>query len=118
LLSRVIADEGSAVAEFVIVLVPVSLLILPLVEIQALLHEKVVTQQVAFDVARFATLADSTAATSQSYLLSKGVELKLNMVNTEDGCFSEVKVTSSHQITFWPTPLDIEGNAIAQCELF
>ena len=118
MLSRVLADEGSAVTEFVIVLVPVSLLILPLVEIQALLHEKVVTQQVAFDVARYATLADSTAASSQSYLLSKDAGLKLNMVNTEDVCLSEVKVTRSHQLTFWPTQLTIESNAIAQCELF
>jgi Flp pilus assembly protein TadG len=118
LLSRVLADEGSAIAEFVIVLVPVSLLIFPLVEIQALFHQKVVTQQVAFDVARYATLADSTAASSQKYLLSKDVELKLNMVNTEDGCFSEATITRSHQVTFWPTPLDIESNAIAQCEIF
>lgn len=118
MLSRVLADDGSAVAEFVIVLVPVTLLTLPLVEVQALLHEKVVTQQVAFDVARYATLADSTAASSQSYLLSKDAELKLNMVTTAEDCFSEVKITKSQQVTFWPTPLDIESNAIAQCELF
>jgi Flp pilus assembly protein TadG len=118
LLSRVLADDGSAVTEFVIVLVPVSLLILPLVEIQALLHEKVVTQQVAFDVARYATLADSTAASSQNYLLSKDAELKLNMVTTGEGCFSEVTITKSHQVTFWRTQLNIESNAIAQCELF
>lgn len=118
MLSRVLADEGSAVAEFVIVLVPVSLLILPLVEIQALVHEKVVTQQVAFDVARYATLADSTSASSQSYLLSKDAELKLNMVTTAEGCFSEVTITKSHQVTFWPIPIDVESNAVAQCEIF
>jgi hypothetical protein len=109
-------DLGSAVVDFVLVLVPVSLLALPLMGLTALMHLSLVNQQVAYDVARFGSLADSSDSSTHSYLKSIDPELTLISGVGGSSCLTSVSVTKQYSIAFWPISIPIRSSAYAQCE--
>lgn len=116
MLSNFSSERGSAVTEFVIVLVPASLLVLPLMGLLTLLQQSVINEQVAFDTARFAALADSETSATESYAYLRDPKSQVQLMQAEGYCVTQVTVTSTYTIPLWPDAVTLEGRANAQCE--
>jgi len=109
-------DLGSAVVDFVLVLAPVSLLAFPLIELNGLIHLSLVNQQVAYDIARFGSLADSSDSSTLYYLKSKDPEMTLTSEVEGSDCLTSVSVTKQYSVSLWPFSIPIRSSAHAQCE--
>lgn len=116
MLFKVRADNGSAVVDFVLVLVPTSLLAFPLLSIISMMHSSLVSQEVAFDIARFSALADVSVSEREQYRKSRDENMKVQLNSTIDGCFMTVQTTKSYNLILWPEPIEISTTASAQCE--
>lgn len=116
--SKLSGDSGSAVIEFVLVLVPTSLLAIPLVSIVALAHESVVTQQVAYEVARYGALADTSALMDFKYLNARDPSLKIVRTKDESSCLTEVLVAREYPVGLKDLSVSLESRASVQCEDF
>ena len=116
-LSRLRDARGSAAIDFLVVLVPTSLLCLPLVGLSSLFHQSVVDQQQVYEIARFASLADSSSSAAEFFRLSTDESASIRYSNEKQGCFVTVAKMSSHQITLWPSAVEIVSEAWVTCEL-
>ena len=117
MLSRFHSDSGSAVLEFVLVLIPASLLAVPLVSLMSLMHSSVLTQQIAFDVARYGALADTTASMKSMYLNARDKTLVIWRSTDRSTCLTQVKVTKNYFVGFMNLSIDLESRAMVQCEI-
>ena len=117
MLSRIHSDAGSAALEFVLVLVPASLLAVPLVSLMSLMHSSVVTQQIAYDVARYGALADTTTSMKSKYLNARDKTLVISRLTEKSTCLTKVKVTKNYFVGFMDLSIDLESRAMVQCEI-
>lgn len=117
MLSRIHSDAGSAALEFVLVLVPASLLAVPLVSLISLMHSSVVTQQIAYDVARYGALADTTTSMKSKYLNARDKTLVISRLTEKSTCLTQVKVTKNYFVGFMDLSIDLESRAMVQCEI-
>ena len=115
-LSRLRDARGSAAIDFLVVLVPSSLLCLPLVGLSSLFHQSVVDQQQVYEIARFASLADSSSSATELFR-SSTESASIRYSNEKQGCFVTVAKMSSHQIALWPSAAEIVSEARVKCEL-
>jgi Flp pilus assembly protein TadG len=117
LLSRFRSDSGSAALEFVLILVPASLLAVPLVSMMSLMHSSVVTQQIAYDVARYGALADTTTSMKSKYLNARDKTMILSRSTGKSPCLTQIKVTKNYFVGFMDLSVDLESRAMVQCEI-
>jgi len=115
-LSRFANDKGSAVSEFVMVVIPVTFLVLPLLDLFGLLQEVIVKEQVAYEIARYAALADVTAAESEHYRKAVDARSILEVASVESPCTFQVRIPVSRNIMFWPYPIELMAKASVHCE--
>lgn len=104
--------------DFLLVLIPATLLTLPLVSLASLMHQGLVAQQVAYDVARYGTLADTTDEMRDDYARSKDSDITFDVVEDDSVCRLHVSVSKEYSVTLWPVPINIRSEANAQCEIF
>jgi Flp pilus assembly protein TadG len=116
-LSRLRDARGSAAIDFLVVLVPTSLLCLPLVGLSSLFHQSVVDQQRVYEIARFASLADSSSSATELFRSSTDESASIRYSNEKQGCFVTVAKMSSHQTALWPSAVEIVSEARVKCEL-
>lgn len=117
MLSRIHSDAGSAALEFVLVLVPASFLAVPLVSLMSLMHSSVVTQQIAYDVARYGALADTTTSMKSKYLNARDKTMILSRSTGKSPCLTQIKVTKNYFVGFMDLSVDLESRAMVQCEI-
>lgn len=117
MLSRFRSDSGSAALEFVLILVPASLLAVPLVSLMSLMHSSVVTQQIAYDVARYGSLADTTTSMKSKYLNARDKTMILSRSTGTSPCLTQIKVTKNYFVGFMDLSVDLESRAMVQCEI-
>ena len=114
--SRFKGESGSAVSEFVLLVVPASLLAIPLLEVFGLYQSAIVQEQVSFDIARFAALADLSPMDAENYRQMKEPSSKL----ITDTRFGSCSVLTSREIqrtvTFWPELIRVPIEVRASCE--
>jgi len=110
-------NRGSAAIDFVVVLVPTSLLCLPLVGLTSVFHQSIVNQQHVYEIARFASLADSTPSGSEFFRSSIDSTSTIRYLNEKQGCVVSVTKRTSHQIPLWPSAAEILSEASVKCEL-
>jgi hypothetical protein len=115
-LSSLLDTRGSAVIEFVVVLVPTSLLCLPLVGLTTVYHQSIVDQQQVYEIARFASLADSSPYVAELFRSSKDADATLRYLKEQQGCVVSVTQRTSHQIPLWPGVTEIYSEARVKCE--
>lgn len=116
MLSRLRSEAGSAVSDFVLVAVPASLLVIPLMDLFGLYQSAIVKQQVAYDIARYAALADVSPESAARY---KELLDSPSVITTERlGSSCSVIATSDiqRQITFWPEVIRVQIQGRAECE--
>lgn len=104
--------------EFVLVLVPTSLLAFPLISLVSVMQQGLATQQVAYDVARYGSLADTTSSMKLDYRNSRDSELEVTVKTDHASCITEVRVTKTFMNSLWPLAIAVESKASVQCEKF
>jgi hypothetical protein len=116
LLSRFQSEAGSAVSDFVLLVVPASLLVFPLIELFGLYQAAIVYEQISYDIARYAALADVSNAEATAYRQSRNPDSQLVVENSATGCSFLSKTELSQRITFWPDQIKVLIQGRAECE--
>ena len=116
-LSSLRDTRGSAAIDFVVVLVPTSLLCLPLVGLTSVFHQSIVNQQQVYEIARFASLADSSPSASEFFRSSTDATSTIRYLNEKQGCVVSVTKRNAHQLPLWPSALEFLSEARVKCEL-
>lgn len=116
LLSKFRSDSGSAVSDFVLLVVPASLLTLPLIDLFGIYQGAIVKEQVGYEIARFAALADVTF--DQALNFQEGLDPQARLVNSsnQSACSFVVRHELKKNITFWPDVIEIPIESGATCE--
>jgi hypothetical protein len=116
LLSRLNGESGSAVSEFVLLVVPASLLAIPLMEVFGLYQSAIVQEQVSYDIARFSALADVSPTDAETYRQLKDPKSKL-ITETRFGACSVLSGREIQRtVSFWPEIIRVPIEVRASCE--
>lgn len=97
------------------VVVPTSLLLLPLFSLFGLMDARTVNGQLAYEIARFAALADADSEEQREYLQRLSPNAKLEIATTT-GCSAVVSLSRRIQIFAWPEEILLTSIGKAQCE--
>lgn len=116
-LSSVKNTRGSAAVDFVIVLVPTSLLCLPLIGLMSVFHQSIVNQQQVYEIARFASLADTSSASAEQFRNSTDSTSSIQYIKNQLGCVVSVSKQASYRVPFWPNAIAIDSEARVRCEV-
>lgn len=116
-LSNLRDDRGSAAVDFLIVLIPTSLLCLPLVGLTSLFHKTIVNQQLVYEVARFASLADTTAAAAELFRGLTDSTSSVRYFTNPSGCVVAVTKRTPFRVALWHNDIDIVSEARVKCEV-
>lgn len=116
LLSKARSESGSAVSDFVLLVVPGSLLCLPLIDLFGIYQSAVVSEQVGYEIARYAALADVTQSEAIGYGKLRDSRSSLGMDTSAASCSLLVVSEVQRRVTFWPEVVSIPIQARAECE--
>lgn len=116
LLSNLRSDSGSAVSDFVLLVVPASLLCLPLIELFGIYQGAIVKEQVSYEIARFASLADISLDQALDYKQFKDPFAQLTRITNQTSCSFLVSTESKKSITFLPQVIEVPIQGRATCE--
>jgi Flp pilus assembly protein TadG len=116
-LSSLRDTQGSAAIDFVVVLVPTSLLCLPLIGLTSVFHQTIVNQQQVYEIARFASFADSSPSAAELLRTSIDSSSTIRYLKEQQGCVVLVTKETTHQIALWPSAVAIVSEARVKCEL-
>lgn len=110
------SDSGSAVSDFVLLVVPASLLCLPLIELFGIYQGAIVKQQVSYEIARFAALADVSLDEALDYKQTKDPLAQLANSENQTSCSFLVSTVLEKSITFWSQVIAVPIHGQATCE--
>jgi len=110
------SDRGSAPIDFVLITLPTSLLVLPLIALFGLAQEKIVTAQTQYEIARFSSMADVTDSEADDYRLKMDNSAVVGKYSSDGLCFFQSQRVVEKQIVFWPYLLNFEVTGQANCE--
>ena len=116
MLSRFRGESGSAVSEFVLLVVPASLLAIPLIEVFGLYQSAIVQEQVSYDIARFAALADVSPMEAETYRQIKDPISRLTTDTRFGSCSVLTLKEIERRVTFWPELITVPIEVRASCE--
>ncbi len=116
LLSNLRSDSGSAVSDFVLLVVPASLLCLPLIELFGIYQGAIVKEQVSYEIARFASLADISLDQALDYKQFKDPLAQLTRITNQTSCSFLVSTESKKSIIFLPQVIEVPIQGRATCE--
>jgi hypothetical protein len=114
--SRFKGESGYAVSEFVLLVVPASLLAIPLMEVFGLYQSTIVQEQVSYDIARFAALADVSPIDAETYRQMKDPNSKLITDTRFGSCSILTSLEIQRSVTFWPELIRVPIEVRASCE--
>jgi hypothetical protein len=116
LLSRLQSDAGSAVSDFVLLVVPASLLAIPLLELFGLYQSAIVKEQLSYGISRYAALADVTSIEAELYKQNIDTASTLKRESSALSCIYVTKTDLERRITFWPELITVSIQGSANCE--
>ncbi len=111
------SENGSAAAEFVMVVIPTTLLVLPLFGLFGLMQARVVDGQLAYEIARFAALADVSEAEARAYLAKVNSSAKLSLTGNSDDCSVRASIYREVEIFGWPSVIGLTSTGKVSCEV-
>ena len=115
-LSRFSKDSGSAVFDFVVITVPVTMLILTLNGLFGLAFSVQALSQQAYESARFAALADVLPVEMDQRLRASGYPVTVVRVDSSELCQYQAAIDSSITLWGWPWPVFVHTSGRAICE--
>ncbi len=116
MLSRLRSEAGSAVSDFVLVAVPASLLAIPLMDLFGLYQSAIVKQQVFYDIARYAALADVSPESAAKYKQLRDATSFLTTERLGSSCSVIASAELQRRVTFWPELIRVKIQGRAECE--
>jgi len=116
LLSSFKSEAGSAESEFVLLVVPASLLVKPLLDLFGLFQVAIVKEQVSYDIARYAALADVSPAEANGYREEHDPQGSLATDDNGVDCVWLHASVISRRVTLWPETVVVPIEARAECE--
>lgn len=116
LLSKLGSESGSAVSDFVLLIVPGSLLCLPIIDLFGIYQASIVSEQVSYDIARYAALADVTQSDAIVYGKQRDPLGRLTVETDNLSCSTLAVSVIQRQITFWPEKVSVPIQGRAECE--
>lgn len=117
MLSRLTAETGSAPFEFVTVTIPTTFMVLSLHGLFGLAFSTQALTEQAYELARYAALADVTEADVLAQIETLGLNAEVSRRLEGSACFYEAKIASSVGILGWPYPIQITLAERASCEI-
>ena len=115
--SRFTSDQGSAVTEFVLAVIPISILILPLIDLFGLFQVVIVKEQEAFEIARYASLADVTEQEAESFRFFREPTSTLERTTGPTDCQVQVRIPVNRSIVLWPNLVSVNVVGSVHCEV-
>lgn len=111
-----LSEAGSAESDFILLVVPASLLVLPLFDLFGLYQSAVVKEQIGYDIARYSALADVSSEEANDY--SEARDPYGLLVKQDDGidCSWVHSSEISRRINLWPDVVVVPIEARAECE--
>ena len=103
-------------SDFVLLVVPASLLVIPLLELFGLYQSSIVKEQVSYEIARYAALADVSTQEAEIYKQNKDSASSLKLESSSLSCSFVSRSEIQRRITFWPTLITVPLQGRAQCE--
>jgi hypothetical protein len=115
--SRIRSEEGSAVTEFVLVVIPITFLIVPLLDLFGLVQTVIVKEQQAYEIARYASLADVTVSESENFRLLSEPSSSMERIQELSDCQIQVNIPVTRNIILWPYPITLQARGEVHCEV-
>jgi len=115
--SRFRGEKGSAVTEFVLVVIPITFLILPLLDLFGLLQNVIVKEQQAYEIARYASLADVTELEAENFRLLSEPTSSMERIQELSDCQIQVNIPVTRSIILWPYPITLLARGEVHCEV-
>jgi hypothetical protein len=81
-----------------------------------LFQSAIVKEQISYDIARYAALADVTAEQAASYRQSRDSQSRLSTEVSISSCSLVSSSELARRITFWPDIITIQIQGRAECE--
>ena len=103
-------------SDFVLLIVPASLLVIPLLELFGLYQSSIVKEQISYEIARYAALADVSNQEAEIYKQAKDSASSLKMEFSSLSCSYVSRSEIQRRITFWPKLITVPIQGRAQCE--
>ncbi|MFN6316042.1 MAG: TadE/TadG family type IV pilus assembly protein [Rhodoluna sp.] len=110
-------ESGSAVVEFVLVVLPCSLMILIIQGLFGFASALQVSQQQTYELARYAALADVTVREIDSNVAANAPGAEIQRVIDDSGCFYFARRVRNFDIWGWPFPIEVHLEAKVTCEV-
>lgn len=110
-------ESGSAVVEFVLVVLPCSLMILIIQGLFGFASALQVSQQQTYELARYAALADVTVREIDSNVAANAPGAEIQRVIDDSGCFYFARRVRNFDIWGWPFPIEVQVEAKVTCEV-
>lgn len=103
-------------SEFVLLVVPASLLIIPLIDLFGLHQSAIVREQVSFDISRYAALADVSREEALQYKQLRDPFSLLLRNSSVESCVFIASSELERRVTFWPEGIQVTVQGRAECE--
>jgi hypothetical protein len=110
-------ENGSAVLEFIVVVIPATIMVLTLQGLFGLAFSIQALEQQSYELARYAALADVTEAEVTQYVNRIAPDVTISKVFDDQGCFYLARKEGTFQIWAWPWPIDFSASGKASCEI-
>lgn len=114
---RLASEQGSAVTEFVLAVIPITILILPLIDLIGLFQVVIVKEQEAFEIARYASLADVTEQEAEIFRIFREPTSTLERTTGPTDCQVQVRIPVSRSIILWPNLVSLNVVGSVHCEV-
>lgn len=110
------SEQGSAVTEFVFVVVPITILVIPLFSLLGIMHTQLVTGQLLISTARSVSRADLDEASRGEQLLQLIPDAQLSQSRQGSSCWNQVQVEK--RIAFLGQYLKLNTSGWSACEIW
>jgi hypothetical protein len=95
---------------------PITLLILPLLDLFGLFQTVIVKEQQAYEIARYASLADVTELEAENFRLLREPTSSLDRIQELTDCQIQVNIPVTRNIILWSIPITLQARGEVHCE--
>jgi hypothetical protein len=100
-----------------LVVIPITLLILPLLDLFGLFQTVIVKEQQAYEIARYASLADVTELEAENFRLLSEPTSSLDRIQELSDCQIQVNIPVTRNVILWPIPITLQARGEVHCEV-
>ena len=111
------SEGGSAVSEFVMVVVPVTLIIMTLLSFFGVAFSSLMIKQKLYEATRFAALADVSPSEANIYAESQVTGSQITKISLPTGCLLIGSKTEYFPLAGFLPPLEITIRGVSTCEV-